>query len=924
MLELGRHRKGCDGGDWMCQWCNCAHADSGGKRHGPAGARSLCSSCGSQYSRGHSGPPETGEMKQEGDIKQASPFEPFLIKREREVKQEEGETKQGEGVAKPDGMHECGTCASNFTTMAAARGHIRYCSLSQDNGHSDDIELLAKLVATRGRGMEPEAETMMVQPDAAVLTDPQQQLDILQICSFLDRFSVQIKVEDVTPDLLTAMFVTGSSSAANQARLVTMHMRLLRVLMEDTQAPDAAFYEVDMKDTDGMLDNHTWAEVLRKHILLSCPERATFGSEIRQAAKQIVIEGYEALKAGDKIAVLSFLCNEVLSTDICRYSLEDGLEQECEIEKQRLEAAASKKKRGEKRELHEWVGKKIMLLDGSTGVVDSGTFTSGKGFYRVKLDGAKSKIAIKEVGDMILVPVTKSEVPDAPAGLGAGAADGATASVADGASASDAQSIVVEEDDVEAEEKLYDEQETQLLESAIRTEPLGQDRHHSRYWLFPSRPDKLFVEHLGLPNSMLPPAVKAFVGQLGSLDDRQKAADDLVRSEFMKLPVPSLQQHLQALGVGAAEIAEATQTELVERLVKSDHAVQTHSLVLHKAAATARHQELMKTPKKVLEEVLVAFAADVSEEVDKDILVELIEANNLVSAVNRYGTTGGLVTDYLDKPSLPSDQAALDSTDRLRPTLDETESTYLHKWECYETPQQLEALMAFLNPAGARERDLRASLIEASVGIITAMQESHQQAEIDIDGKNAASMDVDEAPLDPSSGTLRQQLIKRQDSITAAAAAAAAAEATKVAAASGLDSVQGILFGVMGPHVAVIDENLKKMCEEWVKKLIACADWAAMRLLAVELATMIDHTVQVTHHRRQPTSLNRPLYRPHRLHLPAPIAAAADPANFLPVAAHRAATGPSEEANGPGEPTCFECHVGFLTRAFKALFCLQT
>ena len=120
---------------------------------------------------------------------------------------------------------------------------------------------------------------------------------------------------------------------------------------------------------------------------------------------------------------------------------------------------------------------------------------------------------------------------------------------------------------------VYEEQELQLAETAVRTEPLGQDRFCNRYncimrictcmfsvmdpivpwpfqidskdrvtvvcglcsyWTFPSAPGMLFAENIGLPASMLPPNVAAFMGCDGGADQRQAEADALVRAEFLK------------------------------------------------------------------------------------------------------------------------------------------------------------------------------------------------------------------------------------------------------------------------------------------------------------------------------------------------------------------------------------------------------
>jgi hypothetical protein len=44
------------------------------------------------------------------------------------------------------------------------------------------------------------------------------------------------------------------------------------------------------------------------------------------------------------------------------------------------------------------------------------------------------------------------------------------------------------------EDKLASQREKTLQDCFISTDPIGVDRHHSRYWLFTGDDNKLFVE----------------------------------------------------------------------------------------------------------------------------------------------------------------------------------------------------------------------------------------------------------------------------------------------------------------------------------------------------------------------------------------------------------------------------------------------
>ena len=58
IASLSGHGRFCDGGNWRCQWCDCKRDECSGRGPGPAGGKTLCSSCSSRWKGGHTGPPE--------------------------------------------------------------------------------------------------------------------------------------------------------------------------------------------------------------------------------------------------------------------------------------------------------------------------------------------------------------------------------------------------------------------------------------------------------------------------------------------------------------------------------------------------------------------------------------------------------------------------------------------------------------------------------------------------------------------------------------------------------------------------------------------------------------------------------------------------------------------------------------------------
>ena len=92
---LGSHRRGCTGGKWRCEWCNCAESRSRGKSPGPKGSGTLCSACGSRFRSGHTGPPRKDST----------------------------------------GYYVCEECNSRYRSIGALGGHRRFClSLSRTGG----------------------------------------------------------------------------------------------------------------------------------------------------------------------------------------------------------------------------------------------------------------------------------------------------------------------------------------------------------------------------------------------------------------------------------------------------------------------------------------------------------------------------------------------------------------------------------------------------------------------------------------------------------------------------------------------------------------------------------------------------------------------------------------------------------------------
>ena len=54
---LAGHRRFCDGGTWRCAWCACKKSETHGRAPGPDGPATLCSTCGSRFRSGATGPP---------------------------------------------------------------------------------------------------------------------------------------------------------------------------------------------------------------------------------------------------------------------------------------------------------------------------------------------------------------------------------------------------------------------------------------------------------------------------------------------------------------------------------------------------------------------------------------------------------------------------------------------------------------------------------------------------------------------------------------------------------------------------------------------------------------------------------------------------------------------------------------------------
>jgi hypothetical protein len=362
MVALGGHRRNCDGGNWKCTWCVCSVDEAKGKAPGPEGPKTLCAACGSRFRSGHLGPPQKDA----------------------------------------DGMYVCPSCKNRFTTIPALGGHRRYCDPEGKNDvyYQDDLDILATLVSTRGRGMKPESEAMLLPPEVSSFDNAQQTLAVVAICGLLERFGEELNLKPIKPDQLTSLLTQRPGKDVPKDKrnqlLKKLHVDLLRLLMEDTTEPEEAFFDVDMKDTKGMLDDVTWTEILRKHVNAVCPN-LNIQDAVRRAVKELVLTDYESLGVDDKVAILSFLSSEVLDTERCRVAIDEAIDTASDIGKERMDAGVAKKKRAHERELKEWLGRTVELEDGKTGVIESGS----RGVYRVKLDGGKL-IVNKRATDMKL------------------------------------------------------------------------------------------------------------------------------------------------------------------------------------------------------------------------------------------------------------------------------------------------------------------------------------------------------------------------------------------------------------------------------------------------------------------------------------------------------------------------------------------
>lgn len=88
---LGIHQRGCDGGNWRCEWCNCKAEETSGKSPGPNGPRTLCGNCGGRYRSGATGPP----------------------------------------VVNAFGQYPCDMCGRSFETISGLGGHRRSCKMGK-------------------------------------------------------------------------------------------------------------------------------------------------------------------------------------------------------------------------------------------------------------------------------------------------------------------------------------------------------------------------------------------------------------------------------------------------------------------------------------------------------------------------------------------------------------------------------------------------------------------------------------------------------------------------------------------------------------------------------------------------------------------------------------------------------------------------
>lgn len=821
MVALGGHRRYCDGGTWRCNWCDCTYEVAKGKAPGPDGPKTLCAACGSRFRAGHSGPPKKDD----------------------------------------DGMYVCPTCHKRFGTIPALGGHRRYCDPTgkHDSLHNDDLELFSETLIADQQISATKAIDSKESPTAESVVDikandqskvigskpslrqaskssddrmlaPQAKefhntsplvLDMFAFSDWLLRFSTDLNLPVLTVDRIFALLRDPASDTENV--LPNLHISMMKLLTTEMHEQNEAFYNVNMKIADDMLDEITWPEILRLRISLL--EDVPANRAVRRAIDAVHTHGYGSISMTQKLCLLGYLCTEVLSTSRCKEVIDSSQEQVEKIDQDRMRFGMDKKRKANEKEVTKWVGKRVVLSCGSHGLVESGS----RGVFRIKLDHPEGKVGIKigksdtsgdgkrDKGGICLRRPSEMRFVNENDVAGKTKADDKN-SVAKDQPTQKSKIDTGQEEDLKItpeEQKVITEQDELLEQLSIRTEPLGSDRYFNQYWWFPSNPSRLYLEERPGIARWLPLNVQGFKAAKGSIDDRRAAAHKSICSELSKMSLESLQKQFDAASVDRNNLN--SKEELLEVVSRDPRGCKLHPVAVECARKEKVRQDLDSAPLTALQEGLAAFGIDFEEEKSKAELVKLVQDHKVGARIKCSPSEW----DPNEGSQRAKDALAAGGAQHMLNELANTGSSSPQqgssRWLYFDTVKQIDQLLKYLNPSGPRERQLKERIEVLYTKIVAAVSEA-----------STDKTDLMNRPENASKSDFNTNTVTTDDVDSAV-----------------LDKAKNLMVQVRENNVVVNASN-KPLLVKWFKNLLAADTWDLVLPLVLELAELVDKTAQNT------------------------------------------------------------------------------
>lgn len=251
--------------------------------------------------------------------------------------------------------------------------------------------------------------------------------------------------------------------------------------------------------------------------------------------------------------------------------------------------------------------------------------------------------------------------------------------------------------------------DAKLEQHACSLTPLGRDRFLNRYWWTPAYPARLYVENMKLPTEFMPPlaqAIRSASGD-GSEEQRRAAAATVMENRLRSLPPDVVRMQLENLGLTLGDQADVCQLA-VDQLTQD---LKGREPMLVEFANTGKvvvppSRTTRPRKKKANEQHPGGESDQATGDEQAENAAPEEEDDDLASP----------------KETLEEANADDDSDD-----CEEVDTDYWginrpeEEWGFYDTPDQLDALLATINPLGKREKKLEANIMRYSERIREAM-----------------------------------------------------------------------------------------------------------------------------------------------------------------------------------------------------------